>query len=39
MAQQARRTQRLAAADWVVNNDVDDLFALQKEAKAIQLHF
>ncbi len=39
MAQQAGRAQRLAAADWVVNNDVDDLFALQKEAKAIQLHF
>ena len=39
MAQQARRLQRLAGADWVVNNNVDDMLALQKQAKAIQLHF
>jgi len=39
MAQQAGRSQRLAGADWVVNNNVDDMLALQKAAKAIQLHF
>ena len=39
MAQQASRSQRLAAADWVVSNDVDDLSALQIQAQSIQLHF
>ena len=39
MAQQAGRPQRLAAADWVVHNDVDDIRALQMQADAIQLHF
>ena len=39
MAQQAGRAQRLAAADWVVSNDVEGMQALQKQASAIQLHF
>ena len=36
---QASRTQRLAAADWVLNNEADDLTLLQKQALDIQLHF
>lgn len=39
MAQQAGRAQRLAAADWVISNDADDMLALQAQADAIQLHF
>ncbi len=39
MRQQASRTQRLAAADWVISNNQDDLAHLQKLAQAIQLHF
>lgn len=39
MAQQAGRAQRLAAADWVISNDADDMLALQEQADAIQLHF
>ena len=39
MAQQAGRAQRLAAADWVVSNDVEGMQALQTQASAIQLHF
>ena len=39
IASQASRTQRLAAADWVLNNDTDDLMHLQKQAQDIQLHF
>ncbi len=39
MAQQAGRAQRLAAADWVVSNDMDGMQALQTQASAIQLHF
>jgi dephospho-CoA kinase len=36
---QASRAQRLAAADWVLNNETDDLVQLQKQAHDIQLHF
>jgi dephospho-CoA kinase len=39
MRQQASRKQRLAAADWVISNNQDDLAHLQKLAQAIQLHF
>jgi dephospho-CoA kinase len=38
MATQASREQRLAAADWVVANDVDDIGQLEREAQAIVLH-
>ncbi len=31
---QVGRAQRLAAATWVINNDIDDLSALQKQADA-----
>jgi hypothetical protein len=39
MRQQASRARRLAAADWVISNNRDDLSQLQKLALAIQLHF
>jgi len=39
LAQQATRQQRLAAADWVVNNETDDLALLKTQAIEIQLHF
>jgi dephospho-CoA kinase len=39
MRQQASRSQRLAAADWVIGNHHDDIAQLQKLALAIQLHF
>ena len=39
LAQQASRQQRLAAADWVVNNESDNLKQLQNQAIHIQLHF
>lgn len=38
MATQASREKRLAAADWVVANDVDDIGQLEREAQAIVLH-
>ena len=38
MATQASREQRLAAADWVVANDSDDIGKLRLQAQAIQLH-
>jgi dephospho-CoA kinase len=38
MAAQASREQRLAAADWVVANDSDDIGKLRLQAQAIQLH-
>ena len=38
MATQASREQRLAAADWVVANDSDDIVKLRLQAQAIQLH-
>ena len=34
MAAQASRQERLAAANWVIDNDSDDLSALQKQADA-----
>jgi len=34
MATQASRQERLAVANWVINNDSDDLSALQKQADA-----
>jgi dephospho-CoA kinase len=39
MRQQASRARRLAAADWVISNNRDDLSELQNLALAIQLHF
>ena len=39
LAQQASRQQRLAAADWVVNNETDNLAQLKDQAIQIQLHF
>ena len=39
IASQASRAQRLAAADWVINNEADDLAHLQQQAQTIQLHF
>jgi dephospho-CoA kinase len=39
LAQQANRLQRLAAADWVVNNETDNLDLLKTRAFEIQLHF
>ena len=38
MATQASREKRLAAADWVVANDIDDIGQLEREAQAIVLH-
>ena len=38
MATQAHRAQRLSAADWVIDNDSDDIGKLMRQAKAIQLH-
>lgn len=37
LAAQASRTVRLSAADWVVDNDVDDMARLQAQAQAIRL--
>jgi dephospho-CoA kinase len=34
MASQANRQERLAVANWVIDNDNDDLSALQKQADA-----
>jgi dephospho-CoA kinase len=34
MASQASRPERLAVANWVIDNDSDDLSALQKQADA-----
>ena len=38
MATQANRAQRLSAADWVIDNDSDDIGKLMRQAQAIQLH-
>jgi dephospho-CoA kinase len=38
MATQANRAQRLSAADWVVDNDSDDIGKLMRQVQAIQLH-
>ena len=38
MATQAHRAQRLSAADWVIDNDSDDIGKLMRQAQAIQLH-
>ena len=38
MATQANRAQRLSAADWVVDNDSDDIGKLMRHVQAIQLH-
>ena len=38
MATQANRAQRLSAADWVIDNDSDDIGKLLQQAQAIQLH-
>jgi dephospho-CoA kinase len=38
MATQANRAQRLSAADWVLDNDGDDIGKLLRQAEAIQLH-
>jgi dephospho-CoA kinase len=38
MATQAKRAQRLGAADWVVDNDGDDIGKLFHQAQVIQLH-
>lgn len=38
MATQAHRAQRLSAADWVIDNDSDDIGKLLQQAQAIQLH-
>lgn len=39
ISHQASRAQRVAAADWVVHNDTDDLAVLEQQVNAIQLHF
>ena len=39
LSKQANRQQRLAAADWVVNNESDNLDVLKSRAIEIQLHF
>jgi dephospho-CoA kinase len=38
MATQANRALRLSAADWVVDNDSDDIGKLMRQVQAIQLH-
>ena len=38
MATQAHRAQRVSAADWVIDNDSDDIGKLMRQAQAIQLH-
>ena len=38
MATQANRAQRLSAADWVIDNDSDDIGKLMRQVQAIQLH-
>ena len=38
MATHAHRAQRLSAADWVIDNDSDDIGKLMRQAQAIQLH-
>ena len=38
MATQANRAQRLSAADWVIDNDSDDIGKLMRQAQAIQLN-
>ena len=38
MATQANRAQRLSVADWVVDNDSDDIGKLMRQVQAIQLH-
>ena len=38
IATQANRAQRLSAADWVIDNDSDDIGKLMRQAQAIQLH-
>ena len=38
MATQANRAQRLSAADWVIDNDSDDIGKLMRQAQAIRLH-
>jgi dephospho-CoA kinase len=38
MATQANRAQRLSAADWVVDNDSDDIGKLMRQVQSIQLH-
>jgi dephospho-CoA kinase len=38
MATQAHRAQRLSAADWVIDNDSEDIGKLMRQAQAIQLH-
>ena len=38
MATQANRAQRLSAADWVIDNDSDDIGKLMRQVQSIQLH-
>jgi dephospho-CoA kinase len=38
MATQANRALRLSAADWVVDNNSDDIGKLMRQVQAIQLH-
>jgi dephospho-CoA kinase len=39
IAHQVTRARRVAAADWVIHNDTDDLSVLEQQVNAIQLHF